>query len=1250
MGQDVVPEQLEPRLEYLEKEYVLVQAWKKTSNFIRSRNWFYDALDLDRKTIELPEFLSELTENIANPQDWKRDPLRLIPAPKNQSWQVSDAGDWGPKCRTDVPLRPLAHASLRDQVTATAIMLCIANRVETTQGDPRKPVDNEANRRQISSYGNRLFCRERNGELQHSWGSKGLYRSYYTDFQTFVERPMAVAAKINRYGKRLFNVHTDLSQFYDRVRPCDLTRALERFCKVPSDKPFFDFAGRFFDWGWEDEAAEFVTEYSKLNEFPEGTFRRVALPQGLTASGFFANVVMIGFDKRVRDKVGNEIAAGIVLEDGCRYVDDMRFVVSTERGLDKEKVEGTLLTWIQGLLEEEKLVLKVSEDKTRAAEFPGSKPAMIRRSPSIKRVQTAISGGLDVETAIEVIDMLQGLMRSSRDTSRASWRFSPVPDVRDETVWRFSAWRYRNTFRSLRPLLQDDRDLESENDNTAIPLGIVMSQKELDEIARPTALELVERWVEDPANVRLLLIAFDLWPNPQILEEVLNILKPFTELEDRCLRQRQVAWYCLSELLRAGATETGIVEDYECLPADADLAKYLKILQEEALRLVGLPVGKIPWYLKQKAYLFVAVHAPLSISIDELDAQGECRFFQQAILFRQGKYAGLEDSEFATLAVLVRRAFADCDSNAGLIRKVLTDAIKEEIAKRDAAFCLELSRGDERFFDNLPLSIQRSLCSESSGSPGNTKSLAGIILAPEPEKRYKFRNELSLLQFSNAFLEVIKTKQETIPLETIEPGQVFLCMDEQGEFSSIEQVNESICLGDADHSLYRLPSWCQPKEHWRIQLGYLLRFILTQEEDFTSVVGPRYSDEPPIRYRPVQSHWLQRVYGLYNAHDGFGDGLLPISDWLVEFLLALLHWPGAQTPKSFAWVNEGIDKAKSSISARICKLENRRGKSSNTLMLNLNAGWPTEKLKMRPLRGCVIQTVLPSEADFQLDPTVSQREIRKKHRRHISAALATVKRMLALRGTYGDGGRELDWLILPELSVHPQDVKTHLVQFAQQHKTLILAGLTYQKDPPTGQLTNSAIWVIPEWTEEHGLQPKIRLQGKLHLGPDARVLQEQNSLLSGIRPCQWLVEYPWSEDSDQDLLRLTASICYDATDLGLMADLKGLSDILAIPALNKDVKTFDNMALALHYHLFQLVVIVNNGKYGGSSAYWPKSGKEHEKQLFHLHGQPQTGIAFFEVSTEDIASLKQRWIQNPCQQNEDSGGWKTPPAGSYQKI
>ena len=125
-------------------------------------------------------------------------------------------------------------------------------------------------------------------------------------------------------------------------------------------------------------------------------------------------------------------------------------------------------------------------------------------------------------------------------------------------------------------------------------------------------------------------------------------------------------------------------------------------------------------------------------------------------------------------------------------------------------------------------------------------------------------------------------------------------------------------------------------------------------------------------------------------------------------------------------------------------------------------------------------------------------------------------------------------------------------------------------------------------------------------------------------------------------LRMTASVCYDATDLSLAADLRDESDIYAIPSFNKDVRTFDQMALALHYHMFQLVVVANNGLYGGSNAYWPLRG-EFNRQIFHLHGQPQASIAFFEVDEDDIRDLLNRGNIESAQRNRLA--FKAPPAG-----
>ena len=237
----MVPEDLEPRLELLREEYVLVQAWKKTASYIRDHNWFSDTLALDRAAVNLPTFIGELRERLQSSESWQNDPLRIVPAPKSQRWRVRE-GEWEPvkKGASSVGLRPLAHVSLADQVVATALMLCLADRVETLQGDPRRPVRDRKARRQVVSYGNRLFCDAIDRELRHRWGSTKLYRAYYQDYRTFLSRPEVAAESISEAaGKRVYVVHADLKQFYDRVRPDLLSAAIDRIRRDCDDPGFF---------------------------------------------------------------------------------------------------------------------------------------------------------------------------------------------------------------------------------------------------------------------------------------------------------------------------------------------------------------------------------------------------------------------------------------------------------------------------------------------------------------------------------------------------------------------------------------------------------------------------------------------------------------------------------------------------------------------------------------------------------------------------------------------------------------------------------------------------------------------------------------------------------------------------------------------------------------------------------------------------------------------------------------------------
>ena len=77
------------------------------------------------------------------------------------------------------------------------------------------------------------------------------------------------------------------------------------------DPAFFSLAASVLDWGWhsrDDRDVRIYAEQAGLEDFT-----RVALPQGLVASGFFANVVLLPFDEALREAIGTKIASGILL-------------------------------------------------------------------------------------------------------------------------------------------------------------------------------------------------------------------------------------------------------------------------------------------------------------------------------------------------------------------------------------------------------------------------------------------------------------------------------------------------------------------------------------------------------------------------------------------------------------------------------------------------------------------------------------------------------------------------------------------------------------------------------------------------------------------------------------------------------------------------------------------------------------------------------------------------------------------------
>ncbi|SDK03065.1 hypothetical protein SAMN05428983_3683 [Agrobacterium fabrum] len=1227
-------QRLFPTRDQISQEYVLVQAWKKTSTYIRYHNWFSDTLELDRAAADLPNFISRLSKRLRSGQ-YETDELKLVPAPKSQRWQLDAEGLWKPTRSGPTKTRPLAHVSLADQVAATALLLCLSERAETAQGDPRGNFGSAAVRRTVMSYGNRLFCdrTEAGDGLVHRWGSSKLYRAYFQDYRSFLHRPELVAATLVDED-RILIVQTDLKQFYDRVTP-ELLNSKIRTLQTPDDDgDFFDLASEVLNWSWDDADHRQFERYKQGASIPE--FDGVSLPQGLVAAGFFSNIVLLDFDQAVLGQLGREIANGVWLQDACRYVDDIRLTVTVAPGVPQAETQTRVFAWLQATLTSTSPGLELAPEKTSTASVGGEQTPLVRQSRKMERIQTAISGGFDASGGEEVIQAIEALVRSQlnlNDSERASGPASlrAVPDVKDETIGRFAAGRFRKTFRSLRPLLDDRPFMDLPEFGEETFRRTRLSQSELDEEAHAFALILVERWISDPSNVRLLRVALDLWPSPEMLAEVLKLIDPYLEGRITSASSRRIAYYCLAEIFRAGATETGFIDDPECLPASIDVAGYRSLLLQSAIRVANGEATRVPWYLTQQALLYIAVHEPRSIhSPRPLKSN---RSYWRLLSFLAGRREPSSDREYAILAVVTRRSFLAKDKAVELVGRTLTPGRFAEIAARDIEFARDLFRTVDRQF-TMPAGIAQDLGAIDWSSSPDMHSLQSYVQDAGPLN--PLRNEIGVLSFAEKFIEHIA--QGDVP-EVITPSTTKIAVSDVGNYVRVDEVIfRSAQITQTYRSIYTAPSWAPDSQRWRFQLGYLLRFILTARIDFSLPVRPSSWKEAEPLYRPTRGHWFQRQYGFYNGHEAFGDDWLPISQFTQDLLFDLLIWPGCRTSNSKA-DQLSIEETASRIRAALTNAYAAVGSATGTLMLKVNAPIPGTALKGRPLRACVVQSIMPEKNDFSAaDLEMHSPAVRRKHRRHLSTALAAVEKMLDLRETHKPANKRLDWLILPELSVHPDDVATHLIPFARAFKTAILAGMVYERVVPGQPLINSALWIIPRMVEGQGLQTVIRRQGKQHLSPMELPFNSPVQLVTGFRPCQWLVGYEWSKDPTSDALWLTASICYDATDLRLASDLRDRSDVFAIPALNLDVGTFDQMAQALHYHMYQLVLIANNGAYGGSNAHVPK-GESYERQVFHTHGQPQATISFFEI--DNIEGMKGRRLLGEGKQD----GWKYPPAG-----
>ena len=1033
-------------------------------------------------------------------------------APKSQAWDVID-GQWKPQkgpASVAERLRPLSHVSVRDQIVATAFMLLFADAVETRQGDPRGSATDARSRRMVS-YGHRLLCDKEEDGLRFRWGNSVVYRRYFQDYQNFVSRPEEIVGEIFGQSTNWAIIQADLSQFYDRVRPSVLHHKIRRLFDRAAEAPLLAKFESFFSWSWHPTDLSEALAYGAHAEPPIPGFDSIALPQGLVASGFFANAVLIDFDDAVTQGFDQWFDGGTwQLVDFSRYVDDIRVVVrigDNAINAPEEEIKGRVVQYLTGILEQHSAGLTLNGAKCSIVLGRDSAAGSIAVSATMKRINHNASGTMDLVLGAETVDLVENLFLSREDgmlglgESHRDSFFTATPDVRPETVARFLANRFKRTFRSLRPLCEDS---PTSSDESLLP---ALSRSELDQKAAYFSRKLIEKWARDPSNVRLLRVALDVRPDPNTLTLVLGFLKQYVGPGKRRKAPRRVAFYCAAELLKAGATETGLVFDADQLPSDVDAKRYQEQLATFAEEIVSRP-NAYPWYLEQQAYLFLACVGRYQNRRIYSSTNASLKDYLRLHHTMAGRAGNLRREDVVPYSLLQRRqdgveaaartfVFHFFDSGSPTQRRLLLRVLQED-AELSLAIYNELPAEEKETWKHLFLAYG---VIASNGFPESIDAMPSgetsfPFLSVAHSELNPFRQEYAALILARSLLAPLADRaNETVCPSRLKvraknwrallPDRYPIAKDSVSvEFESVHE----------DDRRFILPPWAGNDQNpaWKYQLGQILRVLLTGQPDFTVSAPSTKRDLSAVRYAPYTSSWLRRRYGLFNGRGAFGPPWLPISSWFGSLLSRLLECPGFARYDFDFRLADGFDLVALThlLDERIHRLEQLYGRASYTPLLPARVpksfmrpppDTRTDEAELYSMRVGVVQTVIPRSSDFEGDSELKLAPTRQLHRRHLSSVLGAVHRMLQVRETHRSGGGGIELLVFPELSIHPDDIWTHVVPFVRQHRCIVCAGIVFHRSGANANLVNSAYWTIPVRTPYGGLTVERIEQGKWNL-------------------------------------------------------------------------------------------------------------------------------------------------------------------------
>jgi len=742
--------------------------------------------------------------------------------------------------------------------------------------------------------------------------------------------------------------------------------------------------------------------------------------------------------------------------------------------------------------------------------------------------------------------------------------------------------------------------------------------------------------MQDPSLALVLRKAIEIYPSPVIAEPVFEAIFyrcSFVENDDKKISSGDAiseasADFLLADLFRCCVDFYGYFQriDY---PKSADPDSLLALACRYALK--AILSEKLPEFIEWQALLLLAVmQKPVYLGKGDLSIQHTLhailvgmpiKIIRQRLALYEvaAQITGNTDMIVALLLENIERSNDD----------KLTVELLDDLAKRGGDFWAGVWKRLKK--SNIEKSIIKQFqwaAPVIASVPRPVKQRLSKLIVSE---KNGFVHEAALIKLALALIEL----SQEADISVLDPNRINVGQSQKSikvSWAELWRIEvELTCTPVTQIKMvdprFSLPDWLE-KSNEDVKviycLGTILRAAVVGSHDFTD---NRWKKGKVSGYKGLRTNWFKRRMGMMHAPEALVGEYSTLSHWTAELLMTCLQWPGFESSyvqnKDIKNIDD-VEKLQKVLKNRLSVLNSIFCKASDIPALITSVNRP-ESDKERPFRLVTVQQLLPRTNEFsKSDPTLDNPVTRAINRDHLSRICQLTYKTLTtkLKAEQVKSNISADLIVFSEIAVHPDD-QDLLKRLADKTKSIILAGLVLTDY--NGKLVNIARWFIPDYRQT-GRQWIIRDQGKAF---PTRI--EKDLGVVGYRPCQHIIELNGFAEGP---FKISGAICYDATDIKLASDLKGKTDLFVVVAHNKDVRTFDAMASALHYHMYQHVVVVNKGEFGGSTIQAPYK-EPFDRMISHSHGVGQVSI---NVADLDLAAFKRK-------SNKKYKDVKTRPAG-----